>query len=97
MVLLTLRLHQIDRVINSPDLLEFENININNCAWGIRRKVCLLQGVIGNPLVIILDEPASGMDVITRNALIETLHQVKEMGGTLCLTTHRFAGIMNFR
>ncbi|XP_028981878.1 ATP-binding cassette sub-family A member 17-like [Diachasma alloeum] len=79
---------EIDKWLDVSDLLEFENINIKNCAWGIKRKVCLLQSIIGNPPVIMLDAPASGTDVITRNALVETLHQVKEMGSTLCLTTH---------
>ncbi|KAH0549029.1 hypothetical protein KQX54_005250, partial [Cotesia glomerata] len=79
---------EVDKWLDIFDMLEFENIPLKNCAWGVRRKMCVLQSLIGDLPIIFLDEPSSGMDIIGRSALDETLYQLREMGKCIFLTTH---------
>ncbi|XP_008544723.1 ATP-binding cassette sub-family A member 2 [Microplitis demolitor] len=79
---------EVDKWLDVFDMLEFENIPLKNCAWGVRRKICVLQSIIGDLPVLFLDEPSSGMDIIGRSALDETLYQLREMGRCIFMTTH---------
>ncbi|KAG7199665.1 hypothetical protein KM043_014258 [Ampulex compressa] len=70
------------------DLLDFENMKIKHCPWGVQRKICILQSLIGDLPMIFMDEPSSGIDIMSRHAICDMLHQVQEMGRSLLFTTH---------
>lgn len=71
-------------------MLDFENLEIADCPWGVQRKLCMLQSLIGDLPMVFMDEPSAGIDIISRHALCEILHQVREMGRSIMITTHRF-------
>ncbi|XP_024936975.1 ATP-binding cassette sub-family A member 3 isoform X2 [Cephus cinctus] len=79
---------EVNKWLDIFDLLDFENMKIESCPWGVRRKICILQCLIGDLPIILLDEPSSGIDIMTRHALCDTLHQMREMGRSLLVTTH---------
>ena len=54
---------------------------------GQKRKVCLALALIGDPQIVLLDEPTSGMDVIAKRSLWEFLKNYKE-NKIIILTTH---------
>jgi ATP-binding cassette subfamily A (ABC1) protein 3 len=56
---------------------------------GNKRKLSVVISLIGSPLVILLDEPTSGMDPKTRRLLWNCLNTVRNKGKSLILTTHR--------
>lgn len=55
---------------------------------GQRQAICLARALVGNPPVLVLDEPTSAMDVRTEEALIERLKPAFE-GRTVVIITHR--------
>lgn len=55
---------------------------------GNKRKLSLAISLIGNPKVIFLDEPTSGMDPNTRRGIWDILKALREEGRTIVLTTH---------
>lgn len=55
---------------------------------GMLQKVNLLQAVLGNPTVLILDEPLSGLDASSQSELITMLQIFKNQGLTIVLTCH---------
>jgi len=57
---------------------------------GNKRKLSTGIALIGNPLIIFLDEPTTGVDPVARRLLWNTLTQVRDSGKTLILTSHRF-------
>jgi len=59
---------------------------------GNRRKLSTGIALIGNPAIIFLDEPTTGVDPVARRLLWNTLSQVRDSGRTLILTSHRSAG-----
>ncbi|EAR95943.2 transporter family ABC domain protein (macronuclear) [Tetrahymena thermophila SB210] len=55
---------------------------------GNKRKLCLAIALIGKSKFIFLDEPTSGVDVITRRQIWDILREVKNEGRIIILTTH---------
>jgi len=56
---------------------------------GNKRKLSTGIALIGNPSIIFLDEPTTGVDPVARRLLWNTLAQVRDSGKTLILTSHR--------
>ncbi|EFN75609.1 ATP-binding cassette sub-family A member 3 [Harpegnathos saltator] len=79
---------EVNKWLDVLDMLDFENLIIANCPWGIQRKICILQSLIGNLPMVLMDEPSAGVDIMTKHALCEILQQVREMGRTVLITTH---------
>ncbi|XP_011687936.1 PREDICTED: ATP-binding cassette sub-family A member 2-like isoform X2 [Wasmannia auropunctata] len=69
-------------------MLDFENLKIAHYPWGIQRKLCILQSFIGDLPMVFMDEPSAGIDIMTRHAICEILHQIREMGRSVLITTH---------
>ena len=58
---------------------------------GNKRKLSTAIALVGDPPVVFLDEPTTGMDPVARRLVWNTLTQVRESGRTLVLTSHRYA------
>ncbi|XP_054898455.1 ATP-binding cassette sub-family A member 5 [Poeciliopsis prolifica] len=52
----------IKRVSNALELREHLNKQTKNLSTGLKRKLCFALSMIGNPQIVLLDEPSSGMD-----------------------------------
>jgi len=55
----------------------------------MKRRVNLAIGVMNNPQILFLDEPTVGVDVQSRNAIIEFLKKLNASGTTLVYTSHQ--------
>jgi len=56
---------------------------------GNKRKLSTGIALIGNPSIIFLDEPTTGVDPVARRLMWNTLSQVRDSGRTIILTSHR--------
>ncbi|MGJ3354551.1 molybdate ABC transporter ATP-binding protein ModF [Providencia sp. Je.9.19] len=63
---------------------------------GETRKVLLCQTLMGQPDLLILDEPFDGLDIYSRNNLSELLYSLSEKGLTLVLVLNRFDELPEF-
>ncbi|TGZ46018.1 ATP-binding cassette sub-family A member 3 [Temnothorax longispinosus] len=79
---------EVNKWLDVLDMLDFENLKIAHYPWGIQRKLCILQSLIGDLPMIFMDEPSAGIDIMTRHAICEILHQIREMGRSILITTH---------
>lgn len=83
-------LEKIDTLAHKLNFKEFLNTNISSLSKGTRQKILIVQALINNPLILIMDEPFSGLDDKSRKALLELLKDYKSQGGTIVLVSHEF-------
>ena len=78
---------QIDKVIELTKIKEYEKRLIKNLSKGYRQRVGIAQALLGDPDVIILDEPTVGLDP---NQIIEIRNLIAELGKdrTVILSSH---------
>ena len=79
--------HNVDAVIKAVGLQAFSNRMAAKLSGGNKRKLSLGIALIGNPTVLLLDEPSSGMDAAAKRVMWKTLAAVVP-GRSLLLTTH---------
>lgn len=79
--------HNTSKVISAVGLNAFVNRMAAKLSGGNKRKLSLAIALMGNPSVLLLDEPSSGMDVCAKRIMWRTLAAVVP-GRSLVLTTH---------
>lgn len=88
-----------DKVIETLDLLgllKFADKQIVTFSGGMKRRVNLIAGILHNPKVLFLDEPTVGVDVQSRNAIIDYLKVLNQNGTTIIYTSHHLAEAEDF-
>jgi len=68
--------------------LEHRNRQIGDMSKGMKRKVAIARSLINDPAVLIYDEPASGLDPLTTNYIIEFTEQLAREGKTVVFSAH---------
>lgn len=79
--------HNVAQVIKAVGLEAFKTRMAENLSGGNKRKLSLGIALMGNPTVLLLDEPSSGMDAASKRIMWKTLAGVTR-GRSLVLTTH---------
>ena len=57
---------------------------------GNKRKLSTAIALVGNPPIVLLDEPTTGMDPTTRRYLWDVLTGITQEGRSIVLTSHRY-------
>ena len=57
---------------------------------GNKRKLCTAIALVGNPPIVLLDEPTTGMDPTTKRYLWDVLTGITKEGRSIVLTSHRY-------
>ncbi len=77
-----------------PQLLELVNLShktdtyVDSLSRGMKQRLGLARCLVHNPEVLILDEPASGLDPRARIELREILKELADMGKTIIISSH---------
>ncbi|MGG4451741.1 ATP-binding cassette domain-containing protein [Brevibacillus porteri] len=77
-----------------PQLLELVNLThkrdafVDSLSRGMKQRLGLARSLVHNPEVLILDEPASGLDPRARIELREILKELRDMGKTIIISSH---------
>lgn len=79
--------------IEQLGLKELENKYYKDLSTGQKRRLHLVLTLIGEPDIIVLDEPTAGLDVQGRNALHSFLKELKKEGKTILLASHDMAEV----
>jgi ABC-2 type transport system ATP-binding protein len=64
------------------------NHQVRNFSGGMKRRLNLIAGIIHNPAILILDEPTVGVDVHSKNVIIDNLFEINRKGTTIIYTSH---------
>lgn len=88
-----------DKVIESLELLgllKFADKRIETFSGGMKRRINLIAGILHNPKIIFLDEPTVGVDVQSKNAIIDYLKHLNQNGTTIIYTSHHLSEAEDF-
>lgn len=58
---------------------------------GMRQRLALAQALLGEPKVLLFDEPTTGLDPASRQMFYQIIAELKEQGATVLLSTHALA------
>jgi len=72
-------------------LIKFADKKIDTFSGGMKRRVNLIAGLLHEPEVLFLDEPTVGVDVHSKNVIIDYLKQINAKGTTMIYTSHHLA------
>ena len=67
---------KVDEALDYLGLLKFSNKKIDTFSGGMKRRVNLIAGILHNPKILFLDEPTVGVDVQSKNVIINYLKAV---------------------
>ena len=77
-----------------PELLALVNLTdkryeyVDLLSRGMKQRLCLARALIHDPTVLILDEPASGLDPRARVEMRDIIHRLKDLGKTVLISSH---------
>ncbi|MGN4126432.1 ABC transporter ATP-binding protein [Lysinibacillus sphaericus] len=83
-----------ERKVLIPQLLELVNLTnkrfdyVDLLSRGMKQRLCLARALIHDPKVLILDEPASGLDPRARVEMRDILRNLKSLGKTILISSH---------
>lgn len=87
---------RIENWLKKLGLLESANRQVSTYSGGMKRRVNLIAGILHSPKILFLDEPTVGVDVQSRNVIIEHLKKINEAGTTIIYTSHHMEEAENF-
>lgn len=78
----------IDQLLELVRLSDKRDSYVDVLSRGMKQRLCLAHALIHDPRLLILDEPASGMDPRARAEMKDILRSLKEMGKTVLISSH---------
>jgi len=82
------RRRMIGDLLELVDLAEKRDAYVQNLSRGMQQRLCLAHALVHDPAVLLLDEPASGLDPRARVELRELLRELRSMGKTIVISSH---------
>ena len=78
----------VSAVLEEVEMLEFSRRRIGQLSGGMKRRVGIAQALIGNPPILVVDEPTAGLDPEERVRFRGLLSRYASEGRTVLLSTH---------
>ena len=78
----------INEILDVTGLREQSEIRIRRLSGGQRRRLDVALGIVGDPELLFLDEPTTGLDPYARRNTWNMIASLRKLGKTILLTTH---------
>lgn len=78
----------VERVLDTVDLQPVRRRAVGELSGGQRNRVSLAVALLGEPELLVLDEPTVGLDPILRRSLWAMFRRVADSGTTIVVTSH---------
>lgn len=82
-------------ILELVGLSEFKDTLAGNLSYGMQRKVEIARALALNPKILLLDEPAAGMNPLETSSLMEFVKNINKRGYTIAVIEHDMKFVMN--
>ena len=86
----------VDIALERVGMTEFRDRQIGELSGGQRKRVFLARALAQDSKVILLDEPFTGVDVKTEDAIIQLLRDMRDEGKVMLVATHNLGSVPEF-
>ncbi len=86
----------INEVLELLELSHKRDDYVNGLSKGMKQRLCLAKTLVHDPPVLILDEPASGLDPRARLEMKALLNELRGMGKTILVSSHILSELADF-
>jgi ABC-2 type transport system ATP-binding protein len=86
----------IDELLKLVNLEVRRDAEVKTLSRGMRQRLCFAKTLLHEPKVLLLDEPASGLDPLARLEFRELLKQLHAMGRTILISSHILTEMADF-
>jgi zinc/manganese transport system ATP-binding protein len=80
--------HKLQEILERLNLHGLGKRHIRELSGGQQQAVFIGRALLGDPKLILLDEPGSGLDISSRDDVIHFLHEINHQGVAIVLTAH---------
>ena len=87
---------KVDEALERVGMTAFRSRQIGELSGGQRKRVFLARALAQEGLVILLDEPFTGVDVKTETAIVDLLRELKGQGHLMLVSTHNLGSVPDF-
>lgn len=87
---------QVDLALDRVNMLDFKHRQIGELSGGQKKRVFLARALAQQGKVLLLDEPFTGVDVKTENAIIDLLKDLRNDGHLILVSTHNLGSVPEF-
>jgi putative ABC transport system ATP-binding protein len=82
------RNHRAENFLDRVGLADRRNFMPNELSGGQKQRVAIARALVGNPKVILADEPTGALDSQTTQEIMELLKDIHRQGNTIIIVTH---------
>jgi ABC-type branched-subunit amino acid transport system ATPase component/branched-subunit amino acid ABC-type transport system permease component len=86
---------EVTRILEDLGLVEMRDLQVSMLSQGQRQLVSVARALAGKPRLLLLDEPAAGLDSTESLWLADRLRQVRDTGVTILLVDHDMSLVLN--
>ncbi|MCJ8168140.1 ABC transporter ATP-binding protein [Atopomonas sediminilitoris] len=86
-------LRQCDDLLEQVGLSDAANRRVKTYSKGMRQRLGLAQALLGEPRLLLLDEPTVGLDPIATQSLYQLIDQLRQHGTSIILCSHVLPGV----
>ncbi|MGI8602952.1 MAG: manganese/iron ABC transporter ATP-binding protein [Verrucomicrobiales bacterium] len=86
----------VEESLRRVGMLEFRNRQIGELSGGQRKRVFLARALAQQGRILLLDEPFTGVDVKTEEAMVALLRELRDEGSIIVVSTHNLGSVPEF-
>ena len=79
---------RIEEIFRRLDMHEFRDRRCDKLSTGMKQKVSIARTLVHDPMVMIVDEPTLGLDVLTARTIVAFIRECRQRGKTVIFSTH---------
>ncbi len=90
------RPHHVEKWLEKSDLVSKRETLIKGLSRGMRQRLVLAKTLESDPIILLLDEPASGLDPIARKQMRDLIKETATQGATILISSHILSELSEF-